>query len=260
MKIFGFIPARYQSTRFPGKPLAEIAGIPMIQRVYERAMACPELSGVCVATDDERITACVNEFKGRAIMTGKGHCSGTDRITEAAKNIGLGDEDLIINIQGDQPIFDPSVISALIEPFMEDNSIPMTTLMHRITDEDDIQNPNHVKVVTDRQGYALYFSRSVIPFPRDIKSTEASYYKHLGFYGFRMEALVRFTGLPEGELESIEKLEQLRALENGLKIRVVETPFDSVEVDIPEDIKKVEEILRKGPSHESESLRVNSVT
>ncbi|MCP4682747.1 MAG: 3-deoxy-manno-octulosonate cytidylyltransferase [Desulfobacterales bacterium] len=250
MKIFGFIPARYQSTRFPGKPLVGIAGKPMIRRVYERAMACPELTGVCVATDDERIMACVNEFKGRAVMTGKEHCSGTDRITEAAKKIGLEDEDLIINIQGDQPIFYPPVISALIKPFMEDSSIPMTTLMHRITDEDDIQNPNHVKVVTDGQGYALYFSRSTIPFLRDNKSTEARYYKHLGFYGFTMEALVRFTGLPEGVLESIEKLEQLRALENGLKIKVVETPFDSVEVDVPEDINKVEEILEKGLPYE----------
>lgn len=242
MKIFGFIPARYQSTRFPGKPLARIAGKPMIQHVYERSVSCPELSEVWVATDDERISDCVNEFGGRAVMTEEAHRCGTDRIREAAIKMGLAKEDLVINIQGDQPAFHSSVISQLVKPLVEDRSIPMTTLKWKIQDEGDIENPNHVKVVTDRQGFALYFSRSPIPFFREGKSGKA-YYKHLGFYGFRMEFLIQFTLLPEGVLESAEKLEQLRALEHGFKIKVLEAPFDSIEVDVPEDIRKVEEIL-----------------
>ena len=242
MKIFAFIPAGYQSTRFPGKPLARIAGKPMIQHVYERAISCPELSDVYVATDDERISTYVHEFGGKAVMTEKTHRSGTDRISEAARKMGLEREDLIVNIQGDQPVFHSSIVSRLVKPLVEDRSIPMTTLKYRITDENDVQNPNYVKVITDRQGFALYFSRSPIPFYRDDKSKKV-HYKHLGFYGFRMDFLIQFTRLSEGMLESAEKLEQLRALEYGFKIKVLETPFDSIEVDVPGDIKKVEEIL-----------------
>jgi 3-deoxy-manno-octulosonate cytidylyltransferase (CMP-KDO synthetase) len=242
MKIFAFIPARYQSTRFPGKPLALIGGKPMIQYVYERAMSCPEISEVCVATDDKRISACVIEFGGKVVMTGQTHRSGTDRICEAATKIGLNTEDLIVNIQGDQPIFHPSIVSRLIKPFVEDQSVPMTTVKWKITDPDDIRNPNHVKVVTDRQGFALYFSRYPLPFFRDSESRQV-HYKHLGFYGFRMEFLLKFTRLSQGVLEAAEKLEQLRALEHGFKIKVVETPHNSIEVDVPEDIEKVEEIL-----------------
>lgn len=242
MNIFAFIPARYESTRFPGKPLARIDGKPMIQHVYECATACPELRDVYVATDDQRISDCVHGFGGKSVMTEKVHSSGTDRISEAALKIGLGEKDIIINIQGDQPAFHPSVISQLSEPLLEDESVTMTTLKCRILDQDGIHNPNHVKVVTDRQGYALYFSRYPIPFSRDDKP-EMVYFKHLGFYGFRMEFLVHFTCLSKGVLESCEKLEQLRALEHGFKIKVLETSFDSIEVDIPEDIIKVEEAL-----------------
>ena len=242
MNIFAFIPARYESKRFPGKPLARIDGKPMIQHVYECATACPELRDVYVATDDKRISACVHEFGGKSVMTEKSHSSGTDRISEAALKIGLGEKDIIINIQGDQPAFHPSIISQLSEPLLEDESVIMTTLKCRILDQEDIHNPNHVKVVTDRQGFALYFSRYPIPFYRDDKS-ERVYFKHLGFYGFRMEFLIRFTRLSKGMLESCEKLEQLRALEHGFKIKVLETSFDSIEVDIPEDIIKVEEAL-----------------
>jgi len=223
--------------------LARIAGRPMIQHVYERALSCPELSGVYVATDDERISDCVRGFGGKAIMTRKSHCCGTDRICEAAVNMGLNKEDLVLNIQGDQPLFHPSVISQLVTPLVEDQSIYMTTLKYKITDKNEIPNPNHVKVVTDRQGFALYFSRSPVPFFRDEKS-ERVYYKHLGFYCFRMDFLVKFSSLSEGFLESVEKLEPLRPLEHGYKIKVLESPFDSIEVDLPENIKMVEDSLR----------------
>ncbi|UCF82922.1 MAG: 3-deoxy-manno-octulosonate cytidylyltransferase [Desulfobacteraceae bacterium] len=244
MKIFALIPARYQSARFPGKPLARIAGKPMIQHVYERATSCPEVAEVCVATDDERISACVLEFGGKAVMTRKEHRSGTDRISEAAMKLGVKKEDLIVNIQGDQPLFHPSTVSQLVMPLLKDRSINMTTLKWKIDDTKDIENPNHVKVVTDRQDFALYFSRYPLPFFRDEKSNQA-HYKHLGFYCFRMEFLLQFTRLPEGVLEVAEKLEQLRALEHGFKIKVLETPYNSIEVDVPEDIRKVEKNLMR---------------
>lgn len=241
MKIFAFIPARYQSTRFPGKPLSLIAGKPMIQHVYERAVLCPELSEVYVTTDDERISDCVYGFGGKVVMTKKDHQSGTDRISEAALKTGLEKQDIIVNIQGDQPLFDPTVITLLVKPLVDDESIHMTTLKWKITDDSHIRNPNHVKVVTDNQGFAIYFSRCPIPYFRDTGS--GTYYKHLGFYGYRMEFLTRYTRLSHGKLESAEKLEQLRALEHGFKIKVMETPFNSVEVDVPEDIETVEKIL-----------------
>jgi 3-deoxy-manno-octulosonate cytidylyltransferase (CMP-KDO synthetase) len=243
MKKCAFIPARYQSSRFPGKPLALIAGKPMIQRVYECAVSCPQLSDVYVATDDERIFTCVRNFGGKAIMTDVSHCSGTDRIAQAASVIGLEQNDIIVNIQGDQPVFDPVIVSQLIEPLEKDREISMTTLKHRISGRSTIQNPNHVKVVTDRQGFALYFSRQAIPYYRDSEAPN-EHFKHLGFYGYRMAFLLQFTRLSEGALESTEKLEQLRALEHGFRIKVVETSFDSVEVDIPEDVGRVENVLR----------------
>lgn len=215
----------------------------MIQHVYERAVACPEISEVCVATDDKRISACVLEFGGKAVMTDAAHRSGTDRICEAAEKMGVTKQDLVVNIQGDQPLFHPSTVSRLVTPLVEDRSIPMTTLKWKIVDEKDSENPNHVKVVTDKEDFALYFSRYPLPYSRD-KTSKQTYYKHLGFYGFQMEFLLQFTRLPEGDLEAAERLEQLRAIEHGFRIKVVETPFNSIEVDVPEDIKKVEEILR----------------
>jgi 3-deoxy-manno-octulosonate cytidylyltransferase (CMP-KDO synthetase) len=242
MKIFAFIPARYQSTRFPGKPLALIGGKPMIQHVYERAMSCPEISEVYIATDDERISECVLDFGGKAVMTEQAHRSGTDRIGEAAVKMGVKKGDIIVNIQGDQPLLHPSTVSRLIKPLLEDQAIPMTTLKWEMKDIGDIQNPNHVKVVSDRKDFALYFSRCPLPFFRDAESRHV-YYKHLGFYAFRMEFLLKFTRLSQGVLEAAEKLEQLRVLEHGFKIKVVETPFNSIEVDVPEDVMRVEEIL-----------------
>lgn len=242
MKKCAFIPARYQSSRFPGKPLALIAGKPMIQRVYERAAACPQLTDVYVATDDERISGCVEDFGGKAIMTDNSHRSGTDRIAQAASIINLEPDDIIVNIQGDQPVFDPAIVSQLVEPLEKDRTISMTTLKHRISDPSSVQNPNHVKVVTDKEGFALYFSRHPIPYYRDSEEF-VKHFKHLGFYGFRMGFLLQFTRLSEGVLESAEKLEQLRVLEHGFRIMVVETTFDSVEVDVPQDVVRVEEAL-----------------
>jgi len=243
MGITAFIPSRYGSTRFPAKPLALIAGQPMIRHVYQCASLCPEISGVYVVTDDDRIKDCVEGFGGKAVMTKKEHQSGTDRIAEAVQILGLKDDDLVVNVQGDQPLFDPSIISRLIAPLVKDPSIPMSTVVCRLTDEEEIRNINIVKVVMDNEGFALYFSRSAVPFYRDFKS-ENVYYKHLGFYAYRKGFLLKFSGLPAGALESAEKLEQLRALEFGYRIKVVETIHDSVEVDTPEDVQKVERMLK----------------
>jgi 3-deoxy-manno-octulosonate cytidylyltransferase (CMP-KDO synthetase) len=242
MKIVAFIPARYHSKRFEGKPLALIAGKPMIQHVYQRSKGCPVLDEVYVATDDLKIVKCVNEFGGQAVMTDGRHLSGTDRIAEAAEKVNLADRDIVVNIQGDQPIFQPSIISDLIRPLTEDPKIPMSTLMHEIKEDRELQDINNTKVVVDNNGYALYFSRLPIPFSRDQES-RTTHYKHLGIYAYRKEFLVAFTNLSYGLLEGAEKLEQLRALEHGFKIKVVETIFDSIEVDIPEDIEIVEQKL-----------------
>ena len=242
MKIYAVIPARYGSIRFPGKPLAIIAGKPMIQHVYQCSAACPEISEVFVATDDERIFNKVTDFGGKAIMTGKDHQSGTDRIAEAVQTLHLEDSDLVVNIQGDQPLFKPNVISIMVKPLMESSDISMGTLKFRITDEKDITNPNIVKVITDSKEFAVYFSRSTLPFYRD-KDLEPVYFKHLGLYVYRKDFLLKFSSLPCGRLESAEKLEQLRAIENGFKIKVVETETNSLEVDTPEDIKKIEEAM-----------------
>lgn len=243
-KIVAFIPARYGSTRFPGKPVALIAGQPMIQHVYQRARSCPGLSDIFVATDDERIFQCVMDFGGKAIMTGEKHPTGTDRIAEAARILELSNQDVVVNIQGDQPTFHPTAIADLVNPLMEDQSIPMGTLKYRIPDESDLDNPNHVKVVTDKEGFALFFSRYPIPFYRD-PGSEKAHYKHIGIYAYRVDFLEKFVRLPQGELESAEKLEQLRALENGFRIKVVETSSDSLEVDIPEDVERVEALIAR---------------
>ena len=243
-RIVAFIPARYGSTRFPGKAVAPIAGQPMIQHVYRRALSCRGLSGVYVATDDERIFRCVMDFGGKAIMTEKKHHTGTHRLAEAARIVKLRGSDVAVNIQGDQPIFYPAAISEMVKPLLEAPDIPMSTLKYRMMYEKNLDNPNFVKVVTDNEGFALYFSRSPIPLFRD-PSSERIHYKHLGIYAYRVDFLETFASLPPGVLESAEKLEQLRALENGYPIKVVETFSDSVEVDIPEDIAGVEAILAR---------------
>jgi 3-deoxy-manno-octulosonate cytidylyltransferase (CMP-KDO synthetase) len=242
MNVFAFIPARYGSTRFPGKPLAVIAGEPMIRHAYFCAKACPDITEVYVATDDERILQCVRGFGGKAVLTREAHPCGTDRVAEAARHLGLDGDQVVVNIQGDQPLFQPALISDMVAPLLADADLPMSTLKCRLADPREVENPNCVKVVTDARGHALYFSRSPIPYFRDSLTPEA-YYKHLGFYAYRLNFLNTFAGLPVGPLESAEKLEQLRALENGYRIKVVETQFDSIEVDTPTDIRRVEAIL-----------------
>jgi len=245
MKVVVIIPARYGSTRFEGKPLALIAGRPMIRWVYEGARAAETVDRVIVATDDERIRDMVIGFGGAAIMTRPDHPSGTDRLAEAAERLGLAPEDVVVNVQGDQPAFDPALISAVVEPLLDDPGLEMSTPIIPTNDRQEITNPNHVKVVFDGQGRALYFSRAPIPWPREGEGT--FYFKHIGIYGYRASFLRRFVALPPGRLETIEKLEQLRALEHGFRIKVVVTDLDSPEVDTPEDIAKVEAFLRRNP-------------
>ncbi len=247
MKISVFIPARYGSSRFPGKPLASINGLPMIQHVYRRARQCPDVDDVLVATDDERILECVRGFGGKVLLTGKGHPSGTDRIAEAARKVGLRPEDCVINIQGDQPLFDAGLIPSLVHPLLEDPELSMASLMCPIRDDGDLLNPNHVKVVTNNRGDALYFSRAPIPFVRDGDALGV-HFKHLGVYAYRVGFLSTFVTLPVGRLESLEKLEQLRALENGYRIKMIETATNSPEVDTPNDIARVEALMAESGS------------
>ena len=242
MKIVAIIPCRYQSTRFEGKPLAPILGKPMVQWVYERAKEVAILSDLVVATDDERIYRCVEGFGGRVLMTALTHPSGSDRAAEAAQALGLRDEDIVINIQGDQPAFDPRSVSEVVSPPLEEPALFMSTLVYKIKDPAEIKDPNHVKCVFDKDHFALYFSRSSIPFGRE-GSQPFDIFKHLGIYAYRKHFLDRFASLPQGRLEAIERLEPLRAMEHGYRIRVVETRYDSKEVDSPEDIEKIEMIL-----------------
>ncbi|MGZ6193081.1 MAG: 3-deoxy-manno-octulosonate cytidylyltransferase [Syntrophales bacterium] len=242
MKVVCIIPARYTSTRFPGKALAVLLGKPMIQHVYERVLAASTVSFAAVATDDERIIAAVERFGGRAIMTAASHRSGTDRIAEAVSRLDIDDSDIVVNVQGDQPLFEPSQIDEVAQPLLDDQVIPMSTLIYKIVRKEEITHPNAVKVIFDQNHFALYFSRATIPYVRD-SSAKASYYKHHGIYAYRRAFLKEFTKLPESSLEKLEALEQLRALEHGYKIKVVETPYDSVEVDTPQELERVRRLL-----------------
>jgi len=246
MNVICIIPARYESSRFPGKPLADLCGKPMIQHVYERVLQARTVSFAAVATDDERIVSAVQRFGGRAIMTSATHKSGTDRIAEAATQINLADTDIIVNIQGDQPLFEPTQIDEVAKPLLNDPALPMSTLIYKIVREEEITHPHAVKVVFDHDHFAIYFSRATIPFVRD-RGHEVSYYKHHGIYAYRREFLETFTRLPEGVLEKLEALEQLRALEHGYRIKVVETRCDSVEVDTPKELERVKSLLLNAP-------------
>lgn len=246
-KVVCIIPARYESSRFPGKPLADLCGRPMILHVLERALASGVVERAAVATDDERIYEAVRRFGGEAILTAASHRSGTDRIAEAVGAFALTDDDIVVNVQGDQPLFEPSQIGEVTAPLFEDPTLPMATLVYRIVREEEITHPHAVKVVFDRNHNALYFSRATVPFVRD-KGIRADYYKHHGIYAYRRDFLRVFTSLDEGVLERLEALEQLRALENGYRIRVVETAQDSVEVDCPEELDRVRRILLGEPS------------
>jgi 3-deoxy-manno-octulosonate cytidylyltransferase (CMP-KDO synthetase) len=238
------IPSRYGSSRLEGKPLAMIAGKPMIQRVYEQAGKSDIISRIIVATDDKRIVHAVEKFGGHALMTPDTCRSGTDRVAAAASMIKSGPDEIIVNIQGDQPLFNPLSLNELIAPFHEDSSVMMTTLAYRIRDEREITDPKDVKVTFDNNGFALYFSRARIPYPRDSK-TRVDYYKHLGFYAYKKSFLDIICSLPTGTCENIEKLEQLRVLEAGHKIKVVVTEHDSPEIDLPEDIRRIEAKLER---------------
>ncbi|MBM7652578.1 3-deoxy-manno-octulosonate cytidylyltransferase [Neobacillus cucumis] len=237
MKAIGVIPARYGSTRFPGKPLALIHDKPMIQHVYEQVSKSKELDLVVVATDHELIKTAVESFGGKAVLTRTDHETGSDRIAEVASKI---DGDFYVNIQGDEPLIKAELIDALVQAAKESPE-SVVTAKTEIHSEEDIDNPNVVKVVTNNCGSALYFSRSAIPFNRAKK--EHTYFKHLGIYLYPKEILKDFVNLPQSSLEEVEMLEQLRLLENGFDIKVVETNYEVVGVDTPEDIQKVEEIL-----------------
>jgi 3-deoxy-manno-octulosonate cytidylyltransferase (CMP-KDO synthetase) len=244
MQVVAVIPARYASTRFPGKPLVPILGKPMIQWVYERTCQARLVDRVIVATDDQRIADAVVAFSGEFCMTSADHPTGTDRLAEVA---GKLDAELIVNVQGDEPLIDPEMIDQAIRPLLEDHSIEMGTLATRIFQIEEFHNPNVVKVVFDRKGFALYFSRAPIPCDRDRPApqttTELMAWKHVGLYVYRRHFLLRFAGLPETRLEQLEKLEQLRALEHGVPIRVVETVGTSIGVDTPEDLLRIEAML-----------------
>ncbi len=242
MKVAVIIPSRYQSSRFMGKPLADVLGKPMIQHVYERVLQSKSASLAAVATDDRRIFEAVEKFGGRVVLTSPDHATGTDRIAEAAGKLGLAGEDIVVNIQGDQPTFEPAQIDEVAKPLLEDSTIDFSTLIYRIRRAEEITDPNAVKVAFDRNHFALYFSRSTIPFVRD-RGKAADYWKHHGIYAYRMSFLSVFTRLPQGALENLEALEQLRALEHGYRIKVVETPYDSIEVDTPRDLERVKAFL-----------------
>ncbi|MEZ4600444.1 MAG: 3-deoxy-manno-octulosonate cytidylyltransferase [Syntrophotaleaceae bacterium] len=241
MTVAAIIPARYASTRFPGKPLQLILGKTMIERVYRQVSQASLVDRIIVATDDQRIFQAVESFGGEVVMTRADHATGTDRLAEVAADLTT---DLIVNIQGDEPLIDPAMIEAAIVPLKRDAGIPMGTLKTPIGSRAEFLDPNVVKVVTDSEGFALYFSRAPIPHWRDGASLHPEAFKHIGLYVYRRDFLLRYASLPPTRLESLEKLEQLRALENGYRIRVVETDLISIGVDVPEDVARVEAHLR----------------
>lgn len=246
MKILCVIPARYKSTRLPGKPLADIAGTPMIIRVLERVIKAKNIQGVIAAVDDERVLSTVKEYGYNALMTSPHHQTGTDRLAEVA--LEYEDVDVIINIQGDEPLIDPDLIDALAKEFHLDENLQMATVK-TLMDEEEADNPNSVKVITDQDGYAIYFSRSKIPYKRE--NTDLKYYKHIGIYAYRRDFLLKFASLKSTPLEKAESLEQLRALENGYKIKVIESDKQFIGVDTQEDLEKVNEIYKHLRSEEN---------
>lgn len=241
MKILGIIPARYASTRFPGKPLADVSGKPMVQRVYEQAKKCKALAEVVVATDDRRIESAVKKFKGKVVMTSDKHRSGTDRCYEALKKLGEKKFDAVINIQGDEPFIHPEQISKAANCF-KDATVRLATLVVKLNNVHELANPNIIKVVVNKKKEALYFSRTAIPYylGKDFTNwlTLHAYYKHVGIYGYRSDILAEVTKLERSSLEIAESLEQLRWLENGYKITVEFTNMESHSIDTPEDLQK----------------------
>jgi 3-deoxy-manno-octulosonate cytidylyltransferase (CMP-KDO synthetase) len=246
MRISGIIPARFASSRFPGKPLIDLEGKTMIQRVYEQATASGVFSELIVATDDTRVADAVKRFGGTVAMTSPDLASGTDRC--AAVAAALTDTDVVINIQGDEPLLEPQQIAALAQLFKQMPDLAIGSLAQQLADSTDLQNPNVVKVVLDYQGFALYFSRQAIPFVRGADPetwlTMGTFYKHIGMYGFRREVLLKISHLPQSPYEKLEQLEQLRWLQQGWRIQMAITNFDTIGVDTPEDAEKVRSLLR----------------
>ncbi|SDN20741.1 3-deoxy-manno-octulosonate cytidylyltransferase (CMP-KDO synthetase) [Desulfonauticus submarinus] len=238
--FYGFIPARYASTRFPGKALAEICGKPMFWHVYTRAKKCKLFKKIYLATDHQLIFQKAQELNIPVILTSSTHKSGTDRILEAAEKLALPSESVIANIQGDEPLINPEMLKELLAPF-KNKDIQVTTLAKKIS-EKDAENPNQVKVVIDKYNFALFFSRSKIPYPRNKSNL---FLGHIGLYAYRYTALKKFACLKRGELERIESLEQLRFLENQIPIYIVKTNYTSIGVDTPEDLEEVKQILKK---------------
>jgi len=252
-KISAVIPARYGSTRFEGKPLADILGKPMIQHVYEGVRQSKLIDEVIVATDDQRIIEAVKSFGGKAVMTSPTHFTGTDRVAEVAKKLR---SEIIVNVQGDEPLIKGDIIDKAIRPLLVDDTLQLSTLMTRIEEVRDWLNPHIVKVVADQKDFALYFSRSPIPFPRELqigrlesnpfgtnRPLPKRVFKHIGVYVFRRKFLLQFSKMKPTPLEKLEKLEQLRALENGHRIQVTPVDYEPICVDTPEDIQKVEAFL-----------------
>ncbi len=248
MNIVAIIPARYDSVRFPGKSLADIQGKPMIQHVYERASQVSLFHQVIVATDDVRIQEAVLKFGGQVQMTSNAHQTGTDRLAEAAEHL---DADIIVNVQGDEPLIEAAMIEQAIHPLLEDQEVAIGTLKHKIRTPDDLMNPNVVKVITDLRNRALYFSRSPIPHikGKDMRREgfqDVTFYRHIGLYSYRRDFLLQFINLPHTPLEIVEGLEQLRALEHGYIIQVAETGCEAVGVDTPQDLEHVLELIKNG--------------
>jgi 3-deoxy-manno-octulosonate cytidylyltransferase (CMP-KDO synthetase) len=232
------IPARFQSSRLPGKPLLDIAGLPMIVRVYERVRQTPGLDDVLVATDDARVHDTVVSHGGRCVMTSPEHRSGTDRLAEVARTLT---SDLIVNVQGDEPLVEPAMIAAAIGPFSSDGLLQMSTIVRPLEDEDELHNPHLVKAVVALDGFALYFSRAPVPYHRATanRGVPVRAFKHIGLYVYRRQCLLELAALPQTPLEVAESLEQLRALEHGIRIKAVETRYDSIGVDTPDDLERV---------------------
>ena len=242
MKSICVIPARYSSTRLPGKPLKDICGKPMICRVWERASKAKSVAEVIVATDDDRILQAVEKNHGRAIMTRADHKTGTDRLAEVAEK--FPDAEVVVNVQGDEPLIEPSLIDELVTEFVKDKNLQMATVATELLDAEEMSNPNNVKVVLDKNNDALYFSRSLIPYPRNAGKSKV--FKHIGIYAYRRNFLLDYAKMEPTPLEQSESLEQLRALENGFKIRVIKSSCRFVGVDTEEDLKLVNEIYQQG--------------
>ncbi len=242
MRTIGVIPARMASTRFPGKVLANLGGKPMIQWVWEKAKKSQSLDDVLIACDHADVLNAAKAFGAKAIMTDPAHPSGSDRIAEAVSNVAC---DIIVNIQGDEPFIDPKTIDALAGLLKGDPSTPMGTVIKVIASQEEFENPNVVKCVTDEKGFALYFSRSPIPYQRDAHAKKVTRYKHLGIYAYRKDFLLQYKDWPKGCLEGIEQLEQLRVLERGYRIKTVVTEYESIAIDTPQDLERALSWLQK---------------